>query len=143
MKHLDGVMARGASGVYSMRRKLAEFKKNVTVTKEWYLELLCDLLKDCSDTCCSEVFRQVGAPVHRGKLIKERFEFCRVDSLKDWPGNSPDLRPIKNFCAIIKRHQRRWDTSFMSKLVHHILEIWTFSALLHPLIPKSSQGLHQ
>lgn len=66
---------------------------------------------------------QDGAPVHTAKLIKEWLKFCGVDYIKDWPRNSPDLNPIENLWATIKRRLRGRDIS-MPKQVHHIQEIW-------------------
>ncbi|KAG0727397.1 Transposable element Tcb2 transposase [Chionoecetes opilio] len=122
VKHLDSVVVWGALGYHGVRNLVLE--KNVTVNKERYFELLCDYLEDCFEACQSEVFMHDGAPAHTAKLIKEWFEFCGVDYIKDWPGNSPDLDPIENLWAIIKRRLRGRDTSSVPKLVHHFPEIW-------------------
>ena len=42
----------------------------------------------------------------------------------DWPGNSPDLNPIENLWAIIKRRLLEQDCSTMSQLIEAIISIW-------------------
>ena len=43
---------------------------------------------------------QDGAPCHCSKLVSD-FLYKNIKTL-DWPGNSPDLNPIKNSWAILK-----------------------------------------
>ena len=38
-------------------------------------------------------------------------------TILDWPGNSPDLNPIKNLRAIIKRRIDKTDCSTVQKLI--------------------------
>ena len=103
-------------------------QKNQTVNKETYLELLMDHLYNCVrkshiriDRC---VFMQDGAPCHTAKVVIEYLKDIRVEYIDDWPGNSPDLNPIENVWAIMKRELRERDTSTIPKLEAAIRDVW-------------------
>ncbi|KAG0716278.1 Transposable element Tcb1 transposase [Chionoecetes opilio] len=123
VKHPDSVMVWGAFG-YHGTGELVVLPKNLTVNKERYLELLADHLEDCFIACQSEIFQQDGAPAHTAKLVSSWFEWVGVDYIRDWPGNSPDLSPIENIWALMKRRLRGRDTSTVPKLVAQLQDIW-------------------
>ena len=45
-------------------------------------------------------------------------------TLLDWPGNSPDLNPIENLGAIIKRNLSKNDCSTKILMIKVIIRIW-------------------
>ena len=54
-------------------------------------------------------FQQDNHPVHTSKLIPDWFARRQDIEMIDWPRRSPDLNPIENMCAQVKRHMRkRW-----------------------------------
>ena len=47
-------------------------------------------------------------------------------TILDWPGNSPDLNPIKNLRAIIKRRIEKTECSTVQKLISAIIRTWYY-----------------
>ena len=45
-------------------------------------------------------------------------------TILDWPGYSPDLNPIENLWAIIKRWIEKTDCSTVQKLISAIIRTW-------------------
>ena len=97
---------------------------NLMMNQFNYLELLCDYLPSSFDDCTAEVFQQDGAPCHTAKSVKQWLCDCYVRFIDDWPGNSPDLSPIENLWAIIKRRLQGKDTSNLKKLESAIRKKW-------------------
>ena len=98
------------------------------MNKERYLELINDNLYDCFRMCKvpldKGIFMQDGATCHTANIIKEYFSFVKVCYIEKWPGNSPDLNPIENLWAIMKKKLCARNTSTIPKLEAAILEIW-------------------
>ena len=69
------------------------------------------------------IFQQDKAPCHTSKAVKKFAEENRLKIL-DWPGNSPDINPIENLWAIIKKRLRRKDCTTKTKLIQAIIEVW-------------------
>ena len=42
----------------------------------------------------------------------------------EWPGNSPDINPIENLWAIIKRRLQKEDCSTMQKMISAVIKVW-------------------
>lgn len=42
----------------------------------------------------------------------------------EWPGNSPDINPIENLWAIMKRRIMGKDCSTMEKLICAVIQVW-------------------
>ena len=76
-----------------------------------------------SDSQAGRVFQQDLAPCHISKKIQTFFAQTGI-TLLDRPGNSPDLNPIKNLRAIIKRKLSKYDCSTKILLVKAITKIW-------------------
>lgn len=70
------------------------------------------------------IFQQDLAPCHTSKKVKQFFQSKKLNVLP-WPGNSPDLNPIENLWAIVKRHLRSKDCTTRDKLISAIGDIWT------------------
>ncbi len=80
--------AVGREGLYSL-------PKNVTMNSEHYQQVLEDHLLPFVANHRSTHFLQDEAPCHASKRIKQ-YLADKLFQVMDWPGNSPDLNPIKN-----------------------------------------------
>ena len=120
----------GCFGFYGVGPLIA-LPRNETMNKEKYLVLLADNLYDCFEKCklldkwgIKGIFQQDGASCHTANIISEWLDFCNINFIKSWPGNSPDLNPIENLWAIIKYQLRGRDTSSLPKLEAEVRDIW-------------------
>ena len=108
--------------------KIIVLPQNQTLNKERYLELISLHLYDCFRMCKAPmargVFMQDGATCHTAKIIQEYFDFVKITYIKKWPGNSPDINPIENLWAILKKKLRERDTSTIAKLEAAIYDVW-------------------
>lgn len=91
-----------------------------------YMELLTVKLQDDFNEAFptgTGIYQHDLAPCHRAKKVKKLFLANGVRVL-DWPGNSPDLTPIENLWAIMKRELQKSDCSTLEKLNQAILDMW-------------------
>jgi len=42
----------------------------------------------------------------------------------DWPGNSPDISPIENLWAIMKKRLHNHDCTQKTKLIETVIKVW-------------------
>ena len=70
-------------------------------------------------------FMQDNAPCHKTKKVMDFFETNGVTTL-DWPAQSPDLNPIENLWAVIKRRRlRKYGIPHTKQeLIEQIFETW-------------------
>ena len=64
-----------------------------------------------------------SAPCHRSKSVMN-YKYNKGISCLDWPGNSPDLNPIENLWAIIKRKLARKVIKSKRELIEALLNAW-------------------
>ena len=68
---------------------------------------------------------QDNAPYHKAKLVND---FLNQNSIKtlDWPPQSPDMNPIENLWAIIKKRRQKKFGFCRSKnyLIEQVFQIW-------------------
>ena len=62
------------------------------------------------------IFQQDLAPCRTSKVLQSFFKKSKLHVL-DWPGNSPELNPIENLWAIVKKRLEKCDCSTITKLV--------------------------
>lgn len=69
------------------------------------------------------IFQQDGAPCHTAKKCIKWFKEKKVEVL-EWPGNSPDLNPIENLWARLKRAVAAKRPSNKRELTEAIINSW-------------------
>lgn len=104
--------------------ELVILPKNLKVNQHNYLELLSDYLPDSFERTGAKVFQQDGAPAHTARSVTTWLEDCEVAFIKDWPGNSPDVNPIENLWALIKKDLQGHDVSSLPRLEAAIKDSW-------------------
>jgi len=70
------------------------------------------------------IFMYDGAPCHRSKHTMAYLDRKKVCILSDWPLQSPDLNPIVNPCAILKKNISRCNASNKEELWYAIVDEW-------------------
>jgi DNA-binding MarR family transcriptional regulator len=68
-------------------------------------------------------FMHDRAPCHMAKSIKAFLSASRIPVL-DWPGNSPDMNPIENLWAIVKKRMSRIRVTNRNDLICRLIEVW-------------------
>ena len=93
MKHPLSLMVwgamsgKGTTGLFFLPR-------HTTVNGSSNLELLKEMLEISMNVHQRDTFMHDGVPCHRSKLVGLFLERMTAKVL-DWPGNSPDLNPMK------------------------------------------------
>ena len=72
-----------------------------TMNGQKYVDLLKDKLELHIAIIKCKIFMQDGAQCHRSKIVTQ-FLKSKKNQILDWPGNSPDLNPIKNLWTVLK-----------------------------------------
>ena len=97
-----------------------------SLNSEAYIELLKDhLIPEIKAVGGNVVFMQDNAPCHKSKAV---IEFLRQENVTtlDWPPQSPDLNPIENLWALIKRKlKKKFSTpKTRDQLIDQVFEVW-------------------
>lgn len=69
------------------------------------------------------IFMHDGAPCHQAKSIKDYLMGQEI-SVLPWPGNSPDMNPIENLWAIVKRKLRKTKITTKHQLIETLIRVW-------------------
>jgi transposase len=67
-------------------------------------------------------FQHDFAPCHNSKAVKKFIQENKI-SILNWPGNSPDMNPIKNLWSIMKKRLGKMDCS-NERMVTNVIEVW-------------------
>lgn len=69
------------------------------------------------------IFMHDGAPCHKGKTVTKFLKDNGVRVLP-WPGNSPDMNPIENLWAILKKRMKKENICNKTELIAKLISVW-------------------
>lgn len=111
------ICARGRSGLWFM-------PEGTTINGATYLEVLQDKLPQFMAIQGCDSFQQDGAPCHQTKAVKDWLQRSNINLVGPWPGNSPDLNPIENCWAVLKRKVAEKNPTSIASLKDAIKTVW-------------------
>jgi transposase len=101
--------------------------------KTLYKEILEDDLDKTIEFCREKLgfrrdqmyFQQDNDPKHTSNLVKDYLKHQSYNTM-DWPAQSPDLNPIENMWALLKRRLNEYETApkGMNELNERVTDIW-------------------
>lgn len=97
---------------------------NSTITAAVYLDMLKKKLPYWLRHHNSTIFQHDGAPAHNAKSVKSWLVEQSIDLLAPWPGSSPDLNPIENCWAVLKKNVAALKPTSQSDLHDKIKRVW-------------------
>ncbi len=112
------ISGQGRGGLWIM-------PKNSTITGQVYLSILQEKLPLFMHILDCDYFQQDGAPVHTCKLVTKWLAESRIELIKDWPGNSPDLNVIENCWVLLKSKVALKYPKNETELKAAIVDVWT------------------
>lgn len=69
------------------------------------------------------IFQQDNAPCHKAASVKSFLEDREISTMQ-WPPYSPDLSPIENLWAILKRKLHVKSLTSVQQLTNHLTDLW-------------------
>lgn len=112
--------------------------------KEDYLNILQSNLPDFVDESAypeeEVIFQQDGDPKHTAKIVQQWLK-SQTFQLLEWPAQSPDLNPIENLWALLKRRLAAYDAppKNFDELWSRIQTEW--SLIPHEMIQKLVESM--
>ena len=74
------------------------------------------------DGVLQQQLQQDLIPCHISNKMRKHLE-----EVMDWPGNSPDIAPIKNLWPIVERKLREIDITTQNNLILVFLKVWNYN----------------
>lgn len=93
---------------------------------EKYVELLKDtIIPELEVAGRHMTFMQDNAPCHKARVVMDFLDENNIETLV-WPPQSPDMNPIENLWAIIKRRRKKkyGVPTTKNALIEQIFDIW-------------------
>ena len=122
--------------------------KNTVMNSEWYKNVLSHQLLPTIQMQFGNdnfVFQQDGTPCHKSRAIKEFLRANSIEVLAPWPGNSPDLNPIENLWAILKKQVDKQKPTNCKQLQTLIQYEWSsiHSELINKLVSSMPKQIKE
>jgi transposase len=125
MKHPVAVMIWACMGANGVGR--VQVMKGIVNARVYIDEILSRKVRQSAIDVFGQgqdfIFQQDGAPCHTAKVCKDWFKENGV-KLLEWPGNSPDLNPIENLWARLKKLVSQRRPSNKQELIEAIIHCW-------------------
>lgn len=122
VKHSPQVMVWAAFGYYG-RGPLHFIPSGEMMNSTRYRNILEQKLPTWMPLLQCEIFLHDSAPCHKAKLVTQWLNENRIEVL-DWPSYSPDLNPIENMWAILKKLVSEKNISSLQHLQQVITDVW-------------------
>lgn len=123
VKHPPSVMVWGAITAKG-RCGIKIFDKGVKVNAAIYISVLDQKLKNHMVLSGATLFQQDSAPCHTAKVVKKWFRDNDVETLDNWPSNSPDLNVIENCWNLMKKKVAAHHPTSEDDLRQILREVW-------------------
>ena len=81
-----------------------------------------------------------NAPCHKARLVTETLQEADVHVMA-WPPYSPDLFPIENLWAIVKRKLHIASYTSVNEMVQRIMDIWHYDASIKEACVKLIESM--
>lgn len=99
--------------------------QGTTINARVYRDILEENLENFMAMRRCRIFQHDGAPCHTAKLVRDWLAEKNIEVLQPWPGSSPDLNPIENCWAIVKKKVAQHKPTSASHLIDVIKQVWT------------------
>ena len=123
VKHLQSVMVLGCFSGEKGRGGLYFLPKNKKMIANLYLQVLEDYMLNFYNIRDIEMFMHDSAPCHKARKVTRYLKQKQINIL-EWPGNSPDLNPIKNYWHKIKKTMSEKKSTNPGALKEELKEVW-------------------
>lgn len=88
-----------------------------------YEQILRKYIKKLTDKNKDIIYQDDNDPKHRSKRIKAFKEKYNISSL-EWPSNSPDLNPIENIWALLKKNIKKYAINDINDFKAAVTKSW-------------------
>ena len=85
-------------------------------------------------------FMHDGAPCHTAKSVSQYLASENIPVLS-WPGNSPDLNPIENVWAIVKRRMAQKHITSKDQLIRELIQTWKHDPEVKEIVKNCTRSM--